>query len=350
MSTRINFYRSPVDRDLLRSLTERSDAWGLAQSLGTLGVYLATTLAAVIFFRLRLWLPMVLACYLHSALWSLLGTGAVHELSHGTPFRTKWLNEFFYSLFSFLAWANPVHFRESHRRHHQFTVHEGLDKEVILEPAPFNTWDVLTWFVFDWKLFRMFMRSNIAFVLGRDMPDPFAWDPLFERDDPKRAAMFRFARVQLLLHLALVVVFVYFELYVLIFTVTFSYFCVTFLTRTCVNMQHTGLMPDVPDWRLTCHTVKFGRFMAFLYWNMNYHIEHHSYAAVPSPNLQRLHEAIAGDCPTPEVGYLRGVKKIMRLVRSQRRDPDWCYLPDLPEGAAPPRLKQVDVSRRQASD
>ena len=62
-------------------------------------------------------------------------SAAVHELNHGTVFKTKRINEFFYKLFCFLTWNNPVHFRASHALHHQYTVYREVDKEVIQEPV-----------------------------------------------------------------------------------------------------------------------------------------------------------------------------------------------------------------------
>jgi len=339
MAERIDFYRSPVDRELLRSLTHRSDVRGLIQSLGILGMYAATTALCLAFFLRQMWIAMGLACYLHAVLMGFLGMEAsVHELSHKTPFRSRWLNEFFYGLFAFLTWNNPVHFRESHKRHHQLTVHRGRDKEVVLEPAPFGWMDYLSWFLFDWGKFRMIMAANWTFVRGRDIPDVFHWDPLFAENDPKRARMFLWARLQLLLHLALVVLFLWSGLYVLIFTVTLSYFFATFLSRSCEIVQHIGMRSDVPDWRVTCHTMLFGPIVSFLYWRMNFHIEHHTYAAVPFYNLPRLHGAMAADCPNPVQGHLRGVRKILGLVRRQRREPDWCYVPEMPPGAAPAKM------------
>jgi len=55
-----------------------------------------------------------------------------------------WLNELFYGLFSFLTRNNPVHLRESYKRHHHYTLRRGQDLEVIVEPAPFKWWDYVT--------------------------------------------------------------------------------------------------------------------------------------------------------------------------------------------------------------
>jgi len=340
MAERINFYRSPIERTLLRELNKRSDFRGLVQSLGILLIYLTTTGLSVYLFLEKMWIPMILACYVHSIFSSFVGMeSTVHELSHKTPFKTRWLNEFFYGLFCMLSWNNPVHFRESHRRHHQFTVYKGKDKEVILSPAPFGWLDVLSWFSFDWKKFIMIMRGNAVLVSGRDIPDIFFWDPLFEKDDPRRGRMILWARIQLVVHIILAVYFVFSGLYVLIYTVSFSYFFATFLARSCEIVQHAGMKSDVPDWRITCHTMIFGPVISFLYWNMNYHIEHHTYAAVPFYNLKKLHKAMASDCPEPARGYFRGVGKILGIMKQQKQNPDWCYIPVMRDSASPARME-----------
>lgn len=43
---------------------------------------------------------------------------ATHELSHGTVFKTKRLNESFLRLYSLVSWVNFHQYRLSHRQHH----------------------------------------------------------------------------------------------------------------------------------------------------------------------------------------------------------------------------------------
>ena len=65
---------------------------------------------------------MLAVCSIHFMFHGFTGTeAAVHELSHGTPFKSRWLNELFYRLFCFLSWSNWVHFRASHMLHLRFT-------------------------------------------------------------------------------------------------------------------------------------------------------------------------------------------------------------------------------------
>ena len=51
------------------------------------------------------------------------------------------------------------------------------------------------------------------------------------------------------------------------------------------------MTPDSPDFRMVCRTFTCGRFLGFLYWNMQYHIEHHTYPAVPFYNLPAIRKA-----------------------------------------------------------
>ncbi len=71
------------------------------------------------------------------------------------------------------------------------------------------------------------------------------------------------------------------------------------LTHYFAFTQHAGLADNVLDHRLNSRTVYMNPVMRFLYWNMNYHIEHHMFPMVPYHALPRLHEELRDDLPTP---------------------------------------------------
>jgi fatty acid desaturase len=339
---RIKWHKSPIEKETLIELTQHSDAAGIKQAGGFLLIYIINTALALYLFKQQLWIPMVAVCYLHSCFLGFMGMGAaVHELSHGTPFKTRGLNEFFYNLFSFLTWNNPVHFRYSHQKHHHLTVYRGRDKEVILAPIALSPLVFLRWLTFDYKWFWKIMKPNVAHFFGHGEVDFFFWDPLFEKGDQKRGQMIRWARFMMLAHLALLAVFIYFKLWVLIYTVTVASFFATFLTQSCGSLQHSGLRPDVPDWRLSCHTLRLHPVVSFLYWQMNYHIEHHMFAAVPFFNLPRLHEALKPDLPNNFAsGLLTGLKKLLAVQKEQHKSPGYCFEPEFPATALPPKYTE----------
>ena len=335
----IKFYRTPLDKEQLKELTQRSDLRGLAHAGGMLLIYLSTTSITLFFFLNQMWIPMVIAAYVHSMFHGFIGMGAsVHELSHGTAFKTKWLNNFFYKLFAFLSWNSYFHFKESHRRHHMNTGFMDLDKEIPPEPIGFTKPQVIGWFLFDWAHFKNIMWTNLNHAFGNTDVDFFFWCPLLRKDDIKTKKLIGWARFMFAGHLLLMALFIYFELWILIYTVNFGYFFATWLVHGCEIQQHAGLGRNIPDWRVVAYTADFGPIMSFLYWNMNYHVEHHMYASVPFYNLPKLHKAMEWDMPLPIRGYWRGLFHVLRQKKSQKTDPEYRFMPEFPETANPPKL------------
>ena len=336
---RIPWYRTPIDKAKLRELTERSDAKALAHAVGFLLLYLASIALNLRFFLLGWWTPLVAGCFLHAILVNFMGMGAaVHELSHGTAFRTKWLNALFLHLFAFLTWNNQLHFKESHSRHHLYTYFSDRDFEQRSEPIPFGILDVVSWLTFDVRKFKQFMWANLNHAVGNFNVDFFYWCPLLPPRHKKSRRMMWWARATFAGHAALVAVFLALDAWILIYLVTFAYFFVTFWEHGTGIIQHMGLRGDVPDWRVNSYTIDLGPVLRFLYWNMNYHTEHHMYAGVPFYNLPRLRREIAWDLQKPIRGFLPALRHIVLVSRKQAADPGYRYTPEFPETANPPKV------------
>jgi fatty acid desaturase len=338
----IEWYRVPVERDALREYTRKSDLRGWLQAGSFLLIFACTSAAATWLFLQRLWLPMVLVCYLHSVFHQMVGmAAAVHELSHGTAFKSKAANELFYYLFCFLTWNNPVHFRTSHMLHHQYTLFAGQDKEVLQPPVKdkLNGVNWLRWTTFDFVWFWLLVKTMVLHALGRGDVDYFSWDPLFTREDPRRAAMIRWARIALIGYAVLIAVFIVFKLWVLIYLIVLGSFFATILGNLTGSIQHTGLSSSVPDWRLICHTVKVNPVVRYLYWNMNFHTEHHMYAAVPFWQLPRFYARVSPGMQNPQQGFLAALRLLFQIKGRQRKDPSYTYVPEFPKSAAAPKWK-----------
>jgi fatty acid desaturase len=63
---------------------------------------------------------------------------------------------------------------------------------------------------------------------------------------------------------------------------------------------------------------------------MNYHTEHHMYAAVPCYNLGKLHKLIKPDLPECPHGLVATWKQITSILERQKQDPAYQYVPKLP--------------------
>ncbi len=325
--SKIAWYRSPVDRETLARLNQRSDLKGFAQTLGHLGL-LVLTGAAAWYAAEHLPLPVtLLLLFVHGTFYAFLLNG-FHELCHGSVFRTKWLNTAFLYIISFLGQFNPVLFWASHQEHHKYTLHPPDDLEVVLpveltlesflKSAVVNPWG----FVGRWK-------GVIRLSLGRLEGQ---WEQaLFpESAVDARARLFTWARILLVGHLLLTAVSLLLGWYMLPVLVTLAPFYGGWLLYLCNNTQHVGLQDNVPDYRLCCRTIILNPFVRFVYWHMNFHTEHHMYAAVPCYNLGKLHRAIKPDLPHCPVGLVETWQEIIAILRKQKVDPTYEYVPELP--------------------
>jgi fatty acid desaturase len=344
---KINWYRCKVDKKLMSELMQTSDFRGFCQVIPQLGLFALTgTLAYLAYSNIHAtnwkWsVPLLLlALFFHGMMGGFMGMGGpCHELCHKTPFRTKALNEFFLKVYSFISWSDYIGFRPSHVKHHQVTVHEDHDGEVVLPQK------------FDWRTVKFYLDMFVCNPQGiygnirgwaraargseADWKTKGEWmnKVLPESNIALRREHRRWARIVLGGHLALAILFVATGHWFLLVVFTFGCFYCGWLTGFCGTPQHIGLSPNVPDFRLCCRTYTCNWFPGFLYWNMQYHIEHHMFPAVPFYNLPRLHEAIKHDLPPTTHGLWNTWKAILPILKKQREDPSYVFIPELPGNA-----------------
>ncbi len=312
---KISWYRSPVERGDLAAINQRSDWLGSLQTGGFFGL-LALSGAVAWYASVHFpWPVFVLLLFLHGTFFAFL-LNAFHEFCHKTVFKTRLLNTIFLDIVSFLSWSNPVEFWTSHQEHHKYTLHPPDDLEVVLpikltvggflKSAVVNPWD-----------FYNRLKSYGRFSLGRVEGE---WmNHLFPPSAAAlRRSLFNWARFQLIGQALIVAISLYFGLWQIPVLVTLAPFYGGWLQWLCNNTQHVGLQNNVPDFRLCTWTIILNPFVSFLYWRMNYHIEHHTYAAVPCYNLKRLHRKIEADLPPCPQGLAAAWKKITPIVKEQR--------------------------------
>ena len=327
----ISWYRVPLPKEKLRELTQRSDGKGFLQTVPYLLLLVATGGAAFYAYaHLPLpWLFVIL--FFHGTFYAFLLNG-FHELVHGTLFKTKWLNTAFLQVFSFLSWNNQVLFRASHIRHHASTLHPPDDEEVIL-PLHLPVWTFVRCALVNplgfWKVLRDTVRHSFGLL---NTP----WERVLfpERDKVGKRLMVRWSRIVLIGHLAIVVASIATGHWLFAVVITFARFYGGGYQWLNNITQHIGLQDNVPDFRLCCRTIELNPFARFLYFQMNYHVEHHMYAAVPCYNLRRLHRAIESYLPPTSYGLIAAWSEILSIFRIQAKDPSYQHIYRLP-GPAP---------------
>lgn len=343
---KINWYRCKVDKKLMSELMKTSNTRGLLHVVPQLLFFVFTGLVTYwtytnIHASNWTWaVPVMLfALWVHGSFSSFLGMGGpVHELCHKTPFRSKWLNEFFLKVYSFLSWSDYISFRASHVKHHQVTVHSDLDGEVVL-PGKLD-WKSVGFFlgnfifnpVYAYKRFRDFAWAAVGPEETRlkNWPDWIKNKVMPVSNTAMRREHRRWLQIVLFGQMAIAAIFVATGHWFLVIVFNFPGFYAGWGTAVVGIPQHLGLSPNVPDFRLCCRTYTCSWVPAFFYWNMQYHIEHHMFPAVPFYNLPRLHEAVAHDMPKPTRGLWATWKELLPIVERQRKDPDYVFIPDLP--------------------
>ena len=61
----------------------------------------------------------------------------------------------------------------------------------------------------------------------------------------------------------------------------------------------------------------------FVYWAMNYHVEHHMFPMVPYHRLPELHEAVKADLPKPYASTIAAYREIIPTLIYQMRNQDY---------------------------
>jgi fatty acid desaturase len=193
-----------------------------------------------------------------------------------------------------------------------------LTLQGFLQNALVSPWDLISR-----------LRGVIRLSLGKLEGD---WENhLFPPENAVgRRRLFMWARFLLVGHALLVAVSLYFKFWLLPVLITLAPFYGGWLNWLLNNTQHVGLQDNVSDFRLCTRTILLNPFLRFLYWHMNYHIEHHMYAAVPCYHLGKLHRVIAADLPSSPSGVVATWKEVSAILRKQKVDPTYQYVAELP--------------------
>jgi fatty acid desaturase len=333
---RIKWYRCHVDKELMSQLKQRSDLRGLfCQALPHLGLIVASGALSLYAFHQRHWPLLAVGLMLHGTFYGFWGLGgAGHELCHKTVFRSQWLNAFFLRFSAFIGYFNYPLFIASHVKHHQYTLHMPDDLEVVLPQT--MTWK--TWLYATanpagvWQTFKRMLRLARGRFEGE-------WENKLVSSDKSGQLgreIMRCARFQLAGHLLLAAAFIASGQWFLVVLVTLAPFYAQWLNALMGFPQHAGLVSGVPDFRLSCRTFVANPFFNFLYWQMNYHIEHHMFPGVPCHQLKRLRAAVEHDMPPAHRSLWATWREIADILRRQKQDPGYAYRQPLPQTGEQP--------------
>jgi fatty acid desaturase len=313
------WFSCKVNRKELKQLMRRSDAISLRHFGLWLGLLLISGVAGYLTWG-TLWAIPAFAVY--GVLYAAADHRA-HELSHGTPFKTRWLNEALYHLCAFMTLHEGYHWRWSHSRHHTHTITVGRDPEIAVPRPPDLLGIVLD--LFDLKHGVKQIGSIFRNAIGNLTEEGRHFIPESER----RKVVWS-SRAYVAVMVGTVAWCVAIGSILPAMFIVLPRFYGGPLTQLFNLTQHAGLDEDVYDHRLNTRTVYMNPVFSFLYINMNYHIEHHMFPTVPFYVLPKLHEMIKDQCPPAYPSLLAAYREIIPALRHQRQDPSYFVQRQLP--------------------
>lgn len=323
-----DWYRTPIPRARMKELMQRSDGPATRDTILWIGLLIATGGLGAYFWGSWLCVPFFIV---YGVLYGSAGDSRWHECGHGTAFKTQWKNEAVYQLACFFMMRNPVVWRWSHSRHHTDTIIVGRDPEIIT-PRPPQVWNLIL---------NFFGILDVPQALGKMLRYATGTLTDAEKDfipESERGKVVRVAWVWLAIYLATIAACFWLNSIIPLMLIGLPRMYGAWHHLLTGITQHIGLAEDVLDHRLNCRTVYMNPFSRFVYWNMNYHVEHHMFPMVPYHALPALHKEMLADCPKPYSSFFDAYREIIPALIRQLRDPSYFVHRQLPPraGAARP--------------
>jgi fatty acid desaturase len=325
--TAAEWYHTDVPRKVMKDLMARSDGPAIRDTiilyasmiiLAGLGIALWPSWWSVSFFLA------------YGVLYGSASDSRWHECGHGTAFLTPWMNNVVYQIASFMIMRNPATWRWSHARHHSETYLVGRDPEIAVMRPPELAKLILNFFgVIDVIRFFPTILHNAAF--GPTQHER-SFVPESDWSKVKQAAI-----IHVIIYAAILALAVWLQSILPLMVIGLPRMYGAWHHVMTGLLQHGGLADNVVDHRLNSRTVLLNPVSRFIYWNMNYHVEHHMFPMVPYHALPRLHEIMKPDLPPPNRSIAEAFAEMWPAIKRQVQNEDYFVKRDLPPTAKPYR-------------
>lgn len=316
-----DWYQSPVPRETMRQLLTRKNGPAIRDTLLLIFILIGTAGATVVLWGT--WWAVV-PYLVYAVFYGTSSDSRWHECGHGTAFRTGWMNNVVYEVASFMVMRESVVWRWSHIRHHSDTIIVGRDPEIQVPRPPNIRGLVLS--LINLGGYKTYYPGLVRHAMGKITDAEKTFIP-----ETEYGKVYRNARIVVAIYLTVILTAVVFQSWIPIFLFILPQAFGTWLMIIHNTPQHAGLAENVLDHRLNCRTVYMNPISRFIYWNMNYHIEHHMFPLVPYHALPKLHKLVKDDCPPVYPSIYSAWKEILPTLLKQVKDPAYYVRRKLPD-------------------
>ncbi|MEM7058656.1 MAG: fatty acid desaturase [Pseudomonadota bacterium] len=298
-----------IEPRVLRDLMQRSDLRGAIQAGSHFGAIILT--GTLLWTTWGTWwaVPILI---LHGTLINFLYAGQ-HELSHGTPFKTKWLNVWVGRLIGFLMFYPRDFDFIQHMAHHKWTQDWSRDGELAREPYTLKSY--LMWF-----LGPSYWQSRISriFRLARGV----VVEPYIQQD--QQAKVIREARIHLGLYGLIAIVSLSMGTWAAVILWVAPMLATKMVHQLQNTIEHLGLSHEDNIMENTRST-RTNAVMRWMCWNMQYHTAHHAFPSVPFHSLKSLNQEMTEGAGTPphSMGYIEFQVQVIRKLMGGKSEADY---------------------------
>ncbi|MCY0964611.1 fatty acid desaturase family protein [Parathalassolituus penaei] len=320
-----NWYQTDIPRKTMKALMTRRDAPAIRDTL--LWLALLVLFAGLGYLSWgTLW---AIPCFVaYGVLYGSASDSRWHECSHGTAFKTRWMNDAVYQIASFMVFRESHVWKWSHARHHTDTIVVGRDYEIMAKrPVQIarliaglfgipQTWGTL--------------KSLLQHAGGDLNSEERNFIPLTEQ-----TKVIRYARQTLLVHAAIIALALHLQSFYLVMVIgVLPSMYGVWIAFIFGLTQHAGLPENVLDHRLNCRTILMNPVFRFIYSNMNYHTEHHMFPMVPYHALPQLHELMKAELPVVYPSTFSAIREMLPALLIQTDNPEYDIQRELPQRSA----------------
>jgi fatty acid desaturase len=323
------WYHTDVARSDIKELMKRQDGPAIRDTVLWLALIIASASGGIYFWGSWWCIPFF---FVYGVLYGSSSDSRWHECGHGTAFKTAWMNTVVYEIASFMVMRNSTAWKWSHARHHTDTVIVGRDAEIaVMRPPDLLKLVLLFTGYLD---FRYGFTALVRQAFGKLSDDEKSY--VIESEWPRVVTV---ARWHMLIYVVTIAAALYLWSFLPLVLIGAPRIYGSWHMYMTGLLQHIGLADNVLDHRLNTRTVYINPVSRWIYWNMNYHVEHHMFPMVPYYALPRLHNLLKHDLPRPNPSMWHAYKEAWPVILRQLRYENFYLKRELPPTAKPYRAE-----------
>ena len=284
-------------RDQLFHFRKVDNFKGILIVLTHLSIYLSCVFFVIFQYESEHWFLALLGLLVLSQCSSALSwPGLSHELLHGHIFTNKQLNMLLYVVCSTLSFENWGYYKKSHFVHHKYTLSKLYDFEVTPNQPALTSLELVSLLSIDLR--RLFITWKFTILNSLGIVSKFHNNiNCFPLGSVARYEVILAARIILCFHLSSFIFSFVFHNFGIFFSVSLSPFFFQFIRKMIIRSQHYDMVADEANYLYNSRSTKLNPILSVIYYNDNYHLEHHIDTRIPFYNLPKLRSKIKDEIP-----------------------------------------------------